>query len=57
MRSVSIPSGICLLVPAIIMPLKERLFQADFEKSLELKTPLPAGPGYHLAEALADVFL
>jgi len=43
--------------PEAVKELKERLFQADFEKSLELKKQLPAGPGYHLAEAVADIFL
>lgn len=43
--------------PEAVRELKERLFQADFEKSLELKKQLPAGPGYYLAEAVADIFL
>ena len=37
--------------------LKERLFETDFDGSLELKKQLPAGPGYKLAEAVADIFL
>ena len=43
--------------PEAVRELKERLFQADFESSVELKKQLPAGPGYHLAEAVADIFL
>ncbi len=43
--------------PETVRELKERLFQADFEKSIELKMQLPAGPGYQLAEAVADIFL
>jgi len=43
--------------PEAVRELKERLFQADFEISLELKKQLPAGPGYRLAEAVADIFL
>jgi len=40
-----------------VSDLKERLFGADFEKSTELKKPLPAGFAYQLAEAIADVFM
>ncbi len=43
--------------PEAVRELKERLFRVDFEKSLELKKHLPAGPSYHLAEAIADIFL
>jgi cardiolipin synthase len=43
--------------PEAVRELKERLFQADFEKSLELKRKLPAGPRYLLAEVVADFFL
>jgi cardiolipin synthase len=43
--------------PQAVKELKERLFQADFESSLELKKQLPSGPGYHLAEVVADIFL
>ena len=43
--------------PETVRELKERLFQVDFEKSIELKRQLPAGPGYQLAEAVADIFL
>jgi cardiolipin synthase len=43
--------------PETVNVLKERLFEADFEKSTELRKRLPAGPKYRLAEAVADFFL
>ncbi len=43
--------------PEAVNELKVRLFQTDFGKSVELKKQLPAGPSYHLAEAIADVFM
>jgi len=43
--------------PEAVNALKDRLFREDFENSVELKKQLPAGPGYHLAEAIADVFM
>ena len=43
--------------PQTVKALKERLFETDFERSHELKKKLPAGPGYQLAEAVADIFL
>lgn len=43
--------------PPAVKELKDRLFQADFEKSVELKEPLPSSITYDIAEAVADVFL
>ena len=43
--------------PGAVTALRERLFHADFEKSVELKGKLPTGVRYHLAEAVADIFL
>ena len=43
--------------PEAVNALKERLFREDFEKSVELKKQLPAGLGYQLAEAVADIFM
>ena len=43
--------------PEAVNELKERIFRADFENSVELRTQLPAGPGFHLAEAVADIFM
>ncbi|GMQ76022.1 MAG: hypothetical protein BMS9Abin01_1285 [Gammaproteobacteria bacterium] len=43
--------------PEAVNELKQRLFRVDFEKSVELKKQLPAGLGYQLAEAVADVFM
>ena len=43
--------------PAAVETLKRRLFDVDFEKSVELKEELPTAPRYHFAEAVADFFL
>lgn len=43
--------------PRAVAELKERVFEADFERSAELTAPLPTGPNHQLAEALADFFL
>jgi cardiolipin synthase len=43
--------------PQAVNALAERLFRADFEKSVELKKQLPAGLGYQLAEVVADIFM
>lgn len=43
--------------PAAVAALRERLFEEDFEKSVELRHGLPAGPRHQLAEVIADVFL
>ncbi len=43
--------------PEAVNVLMERLFRADFEKSVELKKQLPAGLRYQLAEIVADVFM
>jgi cardiolipin synthase len=43
--------------PQTVNVLKDRLFEVDFERSVELKKQLPAGPSYRLAEAVADFFL
>jgi cardiolipin synthase len=43
--------------PQAVKELKERLFQADFEKSVELKKQLPVGVHFQLAETVADIFL
>jgi cardiolipin synthase A/B len=43
--------------PQAVTEVKERLFQANFDKSTELEKQLPAGFGYYLAEAVADVFM
>ena len=43
--------------PQAVNMLKRRLFHADFQKSVELKSQLRSGPSYYLAEAIADMFL
>jgi cardiolipin synthase len=43
--------------PEAVETLKRRLFDADFEKSVELKEELPTSPRYHFAEVVADFFL
>ena len=54
---VNIEISIATSHPEAVNALKERLFDVDFEKSLELSEQLPAGPGYYLAEAVADIFM
>jgi phosphatidylserine/phosphatidylglycerophosphate/cardiolipin synthase-like enzyme len=38
-------------------PIRILYTRAQHSSSLELKKQLPAGPGYRLAEAVADIFL
>lgn len=40
-----------------VATLRERLFDADFEKSTEIEEALPTGMRHHLAEVVADVFM